>query len=331
MSVAAYVLIATMIAVYILLDGYDLGIGAINLFVGKTSDERAATMASIGPFWNGNEVWLIATAGALFALFPQAYASAFSGFYLPFIVVLWLLMFRGIAVELRNHFVNELWTNFFDACFTYASALLIFLFGVAIGNIVRGVPLDANHYFIGTFAFLLNPYALGVGILAVVALAQHGAAFLRLRVDGPPAQRATRLVSILWPIVLSLFIIVTAATFVVHSPLPIFIVMPILFVMPIAAFVGLVGVRLTLRSGRPRAAFNYSALFVGGLVGSAAATLYPYLLPGYPSATTGLSVFADVPTRGALVVSSSIIAGGLIAVAIYQSIVAYRIGGKINC
>ncbi len=99
-------------------------------------------MASIGPFWNGNEVWLIAGGAALFALFPAAYASSFSGFYLPFIVVLWLLMFRGIAIELREHFTSELWHQFWDAAFSLSSALLIVLFGVAIGNLLRGVPLE---------------------------------------------------------------------------------------------------------------------------------------------------------------------------------------------
>src|SRR5579875_361995 len=121
-----------MIAAYAMLDGYDLGVGAIMPFIARDERERGAVMAAIGPFWNGNEVWLVAAGGTLFALFPRAYASAFSGFYLPFMVVLWLLMFRGVSIELRNHKTNPLWRAFFDASFSVSSALLIVLFGIAV-------------------------------------------------------------------------------------------------------------------------------------------------------------------------------------------------------
>ena len=169
MIVVAFLLLVAMLGVYVLLDGYDLGAGAVHLFVARDDAERAAVLDSIGPYWNGNEVWLIAAGGTLFALFPQVYASSFSGFYLPFMVLLWLLMFRGIAFELRGEFPSDLWRGFFDVTFAAASVLLILVLGVALGNIVRGVPLDTAHYFQGTFAFLLNPYAVGVGLLAVAA------------------------------------------------------------------------------------------------------------------------------------------------------------------
>lgn len=194
MNAVAFGVIAFMLTAYVLLDGYDLGIAALMPFVARTDRERRATMDAIGPFWNGNEVWLIAAGGALFALFPQAYASAFSGFYLPLMVVLWLLMGRGIALELRGHFPSALWHQFWDAVFSLSSVLLILLFGIALGNLIRGVPLDANGYFVGTFGFLLNPFALFVGASGVVALALHGAAFLAWRIEGPPAERARRLI-----------------------------------------------------------------------------------------------------------------------------------------
>jgi cytochrome d ubiquinol oxidase subunit II len=159
MSVAGFAVIAFLLTGYVLLDGYDLGVAAIAPLIGRSDHERASAMASIGPFWNGNEVWLIAAGAALFALFPAAYASSFSGFYLPFIVALWLLMFRGIALEVRERRASELWHQFWDAAFSLASGLLIVLFGVALGNLLRGVPLDSAGYFQGTFAFLLNPYA----------------------------------------------------------------------------------------------------------------------------------------------------------------------------
>ncbi|MGA8535507.1 MAG: cytochrome d ubiquinol oxidase subunit II, partial [Candidatus Tumulicola sp.] len=189
----AFGTIAFMLTAYVLLDGYDLGIAAISPVIARSERERAVVMSSIGPFWNGNEVWLIAAGGALFALFPAAYASSFSGFYLPFMIVLWMLMFRGIAMELRNHLASDLWRQFWDVAFWLSSSLLIVLFGVALGNLVRGVPLGAHGYFLGTFGFLLNPYALLVAAFGVAVLAQHGATFAMLRIDGEPALRAARL------------------------------------------------------------------------------------------------------------------------------------------
>src|SRR5579863_1803753 len=198
MNVAGFVVIAFMLTMYVLLDGFDLGVAAIAPAIARTDRERAAAMTSIGPFWNGNEVWLIAAGAALFALFPVAYASSFSGFYLPFVVVLWLLMFRGIALELREHFATELWHQFWDAAFSLSSALLILLFGVALGNLLRGVPLDAAGYFQGTFALLLNPYAVLVGAFALCTLGQHGASFLALRVEGELGARSLRVLLRLW-------------------------------------------------------------------------------------------------------------------------------------
>ena len=217
MSVAAFVTVAFMFAMYVMLDGYDLGVATVAALIARDERDRSAAMASIGPFWNGNEVWLIAAAAALFALFPAAYAAAFSGFYLPFIIVLWLLMLRGIALELREHFPSEIWHQFWDAAFAGSSALLIFVFGIALGNLLRGVPLDAAGYFAGTFAFLLNPYALLVGVFALATLAQHGAAFAALRLDGDLGMRAARMLQTLWWAVLPLYLAVTAATFAVHG------------------------------------------------------------------------------------------------------------------
>jgi len=326
MSVLAFVLIATMFAVYTMLDGYDLGVGAISLFVCKTPEDRATAMAAIGPFWNGNEVWLIAAGGALFALFPHAYASAFSGFYLPFVMVLWLLMIRGVALELRNHLVNELWRAFFDVAFAVSSGLLILLFGVSIGNVLRGVPLDSHYYFLGTLGFLLNPYALGVGLLAIAALALHGATFLALRSDGAVKERAATLAVTLWPLVLVLDLVVTVTTFSVHSPLPNLAAAPELTIAPIAAFAGVIGVRAALARGRLRVAFISSNVFIAGSTLSAAATLYPDLLSPFPPSPGGLTVLSDVPSPTALASTIAIVGVGLLAVAVYRSVLVRRIG-----
>jgi len=321
--VAAFVILLLMLGTYVLLDGYDLGVGMLHLFVARTDRERAATIASIGPFWNGNEVWLIAAGGTLFGLFPLVYASSFSGFYLPFIVVLWLLMFRGIALELRGHFPSDLWHQFFDVTFALASALLALLFGVALGNVVRGVPLDASHYFEGTFAFLLNPYALGVGLLAVLALALHGAAWVAMRVDGWPADRAVGAQRILWPAVTALAVVITYATFRVHSPWPNLVAMPWIALAPLASLAGLIGM-VALRA-QPRLVFAASSLFLAGMLGSAGATVFPYLLPGFPAAANGLSIYTVPESPIALATMLPVIVVGLVIVAVYRVFVAGRL------
>jgi cytochrome d ubiquinol oxidase subunit II len=320
--VVAFIVLVLMLGTYVLLDGYDLGVGIVHLFVARTDSERAATIASIGPFWNGNEVWLIAAGGALFGFFPLVYASAFSGFYLPFMVVLWLLMFRGIALELRGHIANELWYRFFDVTFALASGLLALLFGVALGNVVRGVPLGRSHYFEGTFTFLLNPYSVGVGLLAVAALALHGAAWIAMRVDGPAAERASRAVRIVSPIVAVLAAAITYATFHVRSPWPNLLAMPWIALAPLASCAGLFGV-IAIRE-QPGRTFAASTLFLAGMLASAAATLFPYLLPGFPSADGGLSIYTIPASPNVLATMLPVVIAGLAIVGAYRAFIAGR-------
>ena len=145
-----FLLVAGMIAAYVVLDGFDLGVGALYLFITSTDRERKLLLRTIGPVWDGNEVWLLAAGGTLYFAFPLLYASAFSGFYLPLMIVLWLLIFRGIGVELRAHVDSAVWRGFFDGCFAFSSLLLTIFYGAALGNVVRGVPLNADGYFITT-------------------------------------------------------------------------------------------------------------------------------------------------------------------------------------
>jgi cytochrome d ubiquinol oxidase subunit II len=328
MSTVAFWLLAAMLSAYVLLDGYDLGVAAITPFVARSDDERLASMRSIGPFWNGNEVWLLATGGALFALFPKAYASAFSGFYLPLMVVLWLLMFRGIALELRAHFPSRIWHDFWDACFWASSWLLILLFGVALGNLLRGVPLDPQGYFQGTFAFLLNPYALLVGVFAVAVLATHGAAFLALRVDGPPAQRARAALPWMWLLTAVLYAAVTLVTLWVRGGLA--VIDPLLLIASLAGISALIVARAALARRAELATFLSTSAFVLSLLVAAAGTLYPYLLAQYPHGSGGITVFAASPSPAGLGTTIGVTVAGLAAVIVYSGIVWRRMAGKIS-
>src|SRR6059058_4176635 len=198
MQTAWFCFLAVMVTVYVVLDGFDLGVGALHLLLGRTDAERDEATEAIGPVWNGNEVWLIASGGVLFMAFPAAYAAAFSGLYFGLILVLWLLVGRGLALELRHQLDNPLWRSACDTVFSLSSAALALVFGVALGNVVRGVPLGADGYFSLPLFHILNWYALLVGVFGLVVLTAHGANFLALRWTGELGPRAGRMARRLW-------------------------------------------------------------------------------------------------------------------------------------
>jgi cytochrome bd ubiquinol oxidase subunit II len=321
MSVAAYWLLAFMLTLYVVLDGYDLGVAAITPFVARTDEERLASMRSIGPFWNGNEVLLIATGAVLFALFPQAYASSFSGFYLPFVIVLWLLMFRGISLELRSHFPSRIWHEFWDACFFLASVLLVFLFGITLGNLLRGLPLDAAGFFAGTFAFLLNPYALVVGFFAIACLAMHGAAFLMLRLDGAPSDRARRLFARIWRGVFALYVVATVWTLFLRGGFG--EVRPFVIVMAGFSLAALAVTQVACARRHELLTFLASTAFLATLLVAAAGSIFPYLLPAYPNGANGISIYsATAPPYG--FITAFIFTSAGLALLVICSILAWR-------
>ena len=196
MEAAWFVIVSGMLAAYAVLDGFDFGVGAIHRIVARTDEERRTVLAAIGPIWDGNEVWLIAAGGVLFMAFPNVYATAFSGFYMALMVVLWLLILRGVAIEFRSHQDNPLWREFWDTVFSLASALLAVVFGTTLGNLIRGVPLGKEglrgmplftNFLIGREPGILDWYTGLVGLFTLAALAVHGALYLAWRTDGPGA------------------------------------------------------------------------------------------------------------------------------------------------
>ena len=188
-----FAIVAVMVAAYVVLDGFDLGAGVIYLAAARTPVERQTIMRAIGPVWDGNEVWLLAAGGTLYFAFPLLYASSFSGFYLPLMMVLWLLMLRGVGIELHAHMDNLVWRGFFDFVFCVASALLCIFFGAALGNVVRGVPLGADQYFfeplwtnfrVGRNNGILDWYTVLTGVIALVTLTVHGALYIATKSEG---------------------------------------------------------------------------------------------------------------------------------------------------
>jgi cytochrome bd ubiquinol oxidase subunit II len=282
-------LVAIMIATYVLLDGFDLGAGAIHLFVAKTDEERRQVLASIGPVWNGNEVWLIAAGGTLYFAFPALYASAFSGFYLPLMMVLWLLILRGTSIEFRNHIKSAVWDPLWDFLFCASSLLLAVFFGAALGNVVRGVPLDASGYFfeplwtnfrLGEETGILDWYTILVGVLALLALMMHGGLWVRLKTSGEVNGRAGKLAGRAWWGVVVLTALVTAFTFRIQPQVKEnFTTWPWGFVFPLLAVAGIAGVLFELRHHHERKAFFASCAYLTGMLTSVVFGLYPMVLP----------------------------------------------------
>ena len=291
MTTAWFCFLAVMVAMYVVLDGFDLGVGALHLIVARDQEEREHATEMIGPVWNGNEVWLIASGGVLFLAFPAAYAAAFSGLYFGLIIVLWLLVGRGLALELRHQIDHPLWCSACDAVFSLASAGLALVFGVALGNVVRGVPLNADGYFSLPLFQTLNWYALLIGVFGLIVLCAHGAHFLAWRADGDFAARAARAARRLWPVVAVLGIVLAWPTYHVrHQMLTAFGDHPWRLVFPLLATGALVAIFVYQRRGRWLSAFVSSSLFIVGLLTTMAAGLYPYVLPARTGRPNGLTI-----------------------------------------
>ena len=223
-----YAILAVMLALYVVLDGYDLGAGALHLAVARNDPERRTVLAAIGPFWDANEVWLLASGGVLFVAFPRALAAGLSGFYLAIFLVIWCLVLRAVAIEFRSHVAEPLWRNFWDVVLAGASGLLPVLFGAAFGNLIRGVPLGREGWFELTLftSFLprepvgiLDWYTVLAGVFALVALLGHGAAFLTWRTEGPVQERSRQLAFVLYVVLAVLWPLVTLATHAVNPSL----------------------------------------------------------------------------------------------------------------
>ncbi|HVB56048.1 MAG TPA: cytochrome d ubiquinol oxidase subunit II [Candidatus Acidoferrales bacterium] len=295
-----FCLIAIMLAAYVVLDGFDLGVGVLHLWIARSDAERRLVLRSIGPVWDGNEVWLIAAGGTLYFAFPLLYAASFSGFYLPLMIILWLLIIRGASVEFRSHVGGPIWSVFWDAGFALASTLLAIFYGAALGNVVRGVPLDAHGRFFEPLwtnflpfgrTGILDWYTVLVGLVVLTALTVHGATWLAYKTRGELSARTLRVASQLWWLVMLLTIAVTFASFRLLPQLLVgFRVHPWGFLFPVAAVAGLLGIQWFAHAKAEGMAFGASCLYLVGMLTSVAFSLYPSVLPSSTNPLLGLTV-----------------------------------------
>jgi cytochrome d ubiquinol oxidase subunit II len=335
-----FMIVAVMVAAYVVLDGFDLGAGAIYLAAGKNSEERRRILRAIGPVWDGNEVWLLAAGGTLYFAFPLLYASSFSGFYLPLMMVLWLLMLRGIGIELRGHMENPVWMGFFDLIFCGSSVLLAIFFGAALGNVVRGVPLGADGYFFEPLwtnfrasgnTGILDWYTVLTGVIALVTLTAHGALYIAVKTENELQQRVRGVALWAWPVQLILTIVgVIATCYVRPMVLDNYKEHVAGYLVPLVVFGSLAVMIYAIRKGLDKVAFVGSALYIVGMLVGAAFALYPNVLPSSTNAAYNLTIYNTAAGRHGLTVGIIWWSIALILALGYFTLVFRMFRGKVR-
>ncbi len=334
-----FIVVAVMLTAYVVLDGFDLGAGIIYPVAARNDGERRAILRAIGPVWDGNEVWLLAAGGTLYFAFPQLYASSFSGFYLPLMMVLWLLILRAIGIEFRLHIPNPVWKSFYDAIFFVASGLLAIFFGAALGNVIRGVPLGADGYFfeplwtnwrVSNDPGILDWYTVLTGVVALVALTTHGALYVAVKTAGAVSQRARAVAVMLWPVLFFLTVSsLVATTFVRPAVLANYKAHPIGIVIPVVVFAALATMIWASPKGKEKLAFLASAVFIAGMLVGAAFALYPVVLPAREPAYS-LTIYNTAAGHHGLVVGLAWWTLGAVLALGYFVLIYRMFGGKVN-
>ena len=283
-----YCAVTLMLAVYAVLDGFDFGLGIIYCFVARNDEDRRTVLTTIGPVWNGNEVWLVAAGGLLFFAFPKAYAAGFSGFYLALTLVLWLLIARGLALELRAHLHHTLWRQFWDVAFAGASTMLAVVFGAALGNLIRGIPLDQEGYFFvalwtnfmtGPDPGILDWFTILMGVTSAVILAFHGANYLAMKTEGRLCEEARRAGWLAGPAMAVLVGLVLIAVFFVQPSFRLnYSANPGGYIFPTLGMTALAAALWLRRHNWDAGAFYATSLMILAMLASAAWGSYPNIL-----------------------------------------------------
>lgn len=325
-----FVLLMFLLMGYAILDGFDLGVGILHLFA-REDEERRLVLNSIGPLWDGNEVWLVTFGGALFAAFPEAYATLLSGFYLPVMVLLMGLVGRAISLEFRSKSKAKLWRAYWDASFFLSSFTVTFLFGVALGNVVRGIPLGADHEYAGRLLGLLNPFALSVGVLAVAGAAMHGSIFLYLKTEGALARRVhgwmwrTFAVFAIAYIAVSVFAVLSLP----HATAN-FERWPWAWIIVGLNVLAVANIPRAIHQGRPGYAFVSSACTIAALTFLVAMAVFPNLVRSSPLPQYSLDIQTAASSEATLQLMALIALIGLPLVMTYTGIVYWVFHGKVK-
>lgn len=319
-----FILVGVLITGYAILDGFDLGVGVLHLFA-RDNTERRINMNAVGPVWDGNEVWLLTAGGALFAAFPPVYATIFSGFYIAIMLLLAALIFRAVSFEFRNKIDSPSWQRLWDWSFGLGSLLPIILFGVAVGNILRGVPIDANGLYAGSFLGLLNPYAILIGVLSLVMLVMHGALYMTLKTDGELRDRMTKWASGAWVAFVVAYFMATMYT-IFEAPFMMdgILSKPLFWVFMIALLTAVAYLPVALKAQRFFQAFLSSSTLIATVIGIAAVSMFPMLAPSSIDLSYSLTAYNACSTPRTLMTMLVITLIGM-PIVIFYTIYIYRV------
>ncbi|HPC61747.1 MAG TPA: cytochrome d ubiquinol oxidase subunit II [Verrucomicrobiota bacterium] len=325
-----FVLLGVLLAGYAILDGFDLGVGILHPFV-RTDAERRILMNSIGPLWDGNEVWLVTFGGALFAAFPEVYATVFSGFYTPFMALLFALIFRAVSMEFRSKRESPAWRRFWDWSFFGGSALATFLFGVAVGNAMQGMPIGPDREFQGGTLDLVRPYPLLIGALAVATFALHGSLYLHLKTEGELQQRVHRWNWRAFGIFLVLYLFVTIYT-LVQIPLATrnFERQPWVWIVVALNILAVGNIPRAIYRGRPLAAFFSSCATIAALTFFFGVALFPELVHSSLNPAWSLDVYNAASSQKTLAIMRNIAFLGMPFVLAYTAVIFWVFRGKVK-
>lgn len=326
-----FALVGVLFTGYVILDGFDLGVGAVHLFVARSDEDRRVFLNAIGPVWDGNEVWLVTGGGALFAAFPNVYATVFSGFYLAFMALLCALIFRAVAIEFRSKHPSPRWRSFWDRSFAAGSTGSALLIGIAMGNIAWGVPIDGRGEFAGSFLSLLHPYALLMGVTTVALFAMHGTIYLMLKTDGDLRERLRRFVNPLIILFILCYVILTLATLLyVPHVTEAFRHEPWFFGLAVLVVLAIANIPREINRRREFAAFLSSCAAMAGLMAIFGVGNYPYLVYSQPSPEHSLTAFNAASSPKTLGIMLTIALIGLPVVLAYSISIYWIFRGKVR-
>jgi cytochrome d ubiquinol oxidase subunit II len=325
-----FVLWGVLWAIYFMLDGFDLGLGALMPFLAKREEERRIVYSSMGPFWDGNEVWLITAGGVTFAAFPKTYAVLFSSLYSALMLLLFSLIFRAISIEFRGKLASPVWRAVWDTCLTIASFSASLLLGVTFANIFKGIPIDGEGVYQGTLFTLLNPYGLLGGLLFLMLFLVHGALWQAIKAGGPLQERAGRMAIRLWPVLLVVAVVFLVATGFATRLYENYLGNPLLFLVPLAAVAGLLGSRFFMARGAWWRAWFASCLTIVSATLFGVIGLYPNLLPSSLDPAFSLTVTNSASTPLTLKIMLAVALTFVPIVVLYQGWVYYIFQGKVT-
>ncbi len=325
-----FLLVGVLFTGYALLDGFDLGVGALHLFV-KSDKERRIFINAIGPIWDGNEVWLVTGGGALFAAFPEAYATVFSGFYLAFMLLLVALIFRAVAIEFRSKQPMKWWRNFWDFSFSASSIASSLLIGITIGNLIWGISLGPDHEYAGTFLDLLKPYPLLLGVTTLALFSMHGSIFIVLKTEGPLQKKLKRWVKNTMIFFILCYALTTLATLIfIPRMLITFQHQPYLFIVPVLNVMAIANIPRNVTKSRGWGAFLSSCAALFCLMALFGIGLYPNMVFSNPAAENSLTIYNASSSVTTLKIMSLMAAIGLPLIVSYTVSIYWIFRGKVK-